>query len=1060
MKNNLEKYVKLLLCISFALLFFITNSSSQNPLSVEGIQVWLRADTNITISDGKVSEWISNDPFSQSFSQSINDFMPQWNDSIEELNNFPVVYFDGIDDILICNSSTSIGSSYIVLNYDGGLLFTEYSGAFTGTGNEFLFVGSQGSTNLYETGIFTTNIEINKINSLNAGTLVKYKQLYGFTNSPINIAALQIGKDRFSSTRYWKGSFAEILVYDHSLSNQEKETVDKYLKNRYAQKLVLPDTINVSYGFCDTTIIAPDFFSNYLWSTGDTTNFTTCNREGYIYLTVKEKMGFSIRDSIFIDYPIEYPNQNFICEVSSTPLVWNAGVSANDYSFNWSNSETDDEIILDQLASYFVTITDTLGCTYQSDTITTVFDDFSTTDLLINEKSICVNEPITFVSDINSIQSILWSTNDTLQEIKPQATGVYSVIVINQNNCIAKDTIIINIIGTTPETNFSTANFCSNQAIFFSDSSIIQPEDEIILSFWNFGDGETGVGSSSEHIYDSAGMFEVTHTLYTLVGCTGTFSQTIIIYPSPNTDFTVPPICSGTSIYFEDISITPDSGFIESWQWNLDNGTTLSGLSTAVTSYPFSGVFNVQLITGNSYGCTDSITKEVLVDQTPIPQFNFSGSCFGNVSIFTNTTDETLTGELNYYWSFGDSSVPSTEVNPTHLFQTPFNYFILLTATSSIDGLLGCIGDTVVEINIFDSPQAAYNNSNLCDSSMVTFTDNSIASFGDTIIDNFWSLNGVEFFNQNTVDFLANNIQEINLFYKITSLAGCSDSLSNSLSVNPIPLADFSFTPEIGSPPLEVNFQNFGDTESNYFWLFGDGGISDLFEPTYTYLDSGIYLVELNVSTEFGCQNSAVKTIKIVQPITDIAIVNAYETTNGNFIRPSFLISNNGNNLVENFFIDVSANGGDKVREEFSGILPENGTLLYEFTSSLFVEYTQQNYYYCGEVSEPNGALIEINYENNTFCKSVNTTQFSMLGIYPNPFNESMQINFSIPKLSPINVDIIDATGRIIQQFNLQNLFKGFNKFVIETSNLSDGIYNLKINYNNENFVFPIVKLN
>ena len=63
--------------------------------------------------------------------------------------------------------------------------------------------------------------------------------------------------------------------------------------------------------------------------------------------------------------------------------------------------------------------------------------------------------------------------------------------------------------------------------------------------------------------------------------------------------------------------------------------------------------------------------------------------------------------------------------------------------------------------------------------------------------------------------------------------------------------------------PLEVNFTDSsvsGTTISNYEWDFGDGGTSSLQNPTYTYLDTGIYDVSLVITNDLGCTDTLTRS--------------------------------------------------------------------------------------------------------------------------------------------------------------------------------------------------------
>jgi gliding motility-associated-like protein len=84
------------------------------------------------------------------------------------------------------------------------------------------------------------------------------------------------------------------------------------------------------------------------------------------------------------------------------------------------------------------------------------------------------------------------------------------------------------------------------------------------------------------------------------------------------------------------------------------------------------------------------------------------------------------------------------------------------------------------------------------------------------------------------------------------------------------PIPEFEVNPDTpaeGCAPLRVSFNNnteFG-FELGYRWDFGDGiGTSTEREPTYTYIEPGVYTVKLTASNEIGTEASVVKEDMII----------------------------------------------------------------------------------------------------------------------------------------------------------------------------------------------------
>tara|TARA_Y100001970_G_scaffold155040_1_gene189918 strand:+ start:3842 stop:4534 length:693 start_codon:yes stop_codon:yes gene_type:complete len=73
--------------------------------------------------------------------------------------------------------------------------------------------------------------------------------------------------------------------------------------------------------------------------------------------------------------------------------------------------------------------------------------------------------------------------------------------------------------------------------------------------------------------------------------------------------------------------------------------------------------------------------------------------------------------------------------------------------------------------------------------------------------------------------------------------------------------------------------------------------------------------------------------------------------------------------------------------------------------------------------------------------------------IYPNPFNPTCNINYSIPSYGMVKVALIDINGREVQSLTNGMLSKGNYDIKIDGNNLSSGIYFLSILHDNNQLV-------
>jgi len=96
---------------------------------------------------------------------------------------------------------------------------------------------------------------------------------------------------------------------------------------------------------------------------------------------------------------------------------------------------------------------------------------------------------------------------------------------------------------------------------------------------------------------------------------------------------------------------------------------------------------------------------------------------------------------------------------------------------------------------------------------------------------------------------------------------------SNYITVNPVPVADFTCSTYSGTVPLQVNFSDQSQySPTSWSWAFGDSNTSSSQNPSHTYTDAGLYTVTLTAGNAYG-SDAVTKTdcilVKAPQPVAD-----------------------------------------------------------------------------------------------------------------------------------------------------------------------------------------------
>ena len=112
-------------------------------------------------------------------------------------------------------------------------------------------------------------------------------------------------------------------------------------------------------------------------------------------------------------------------------------------------------------------------------------------------------------------------------------------------------------------------------------------------------------------------------------------------------------------------------------------------------------------------------------------------------------------------------------------------------------------------------------------------------------------------------------------------ITNCSNSADKIISILPAPIADFTLGPQITDiDNPNIFFLNKSEQANSLVWNLGDGQtISDSISFTYTYSDTGTYIVELIISNQYGCGDTVQNSV-IINPVYTCYIPNAFTPNN------------------------------------------------------------------------------------------------------------------------------------------------------------------------------------
>ncbi len=518
--------------------------------------------------------------------------------------------------------------------------------------------------------------------------------------------------------------------------------------------------------------------------------------------------------------------------------------------------------------------------------------DFTSPTIMCDGDAILFNNTTTIGCGVNKdgIGSYKWyfGDGDSADVTNPvhqfAAYGCYNVRLVTTSFPwnVVKDTTIIVCIAEVPTVKFKVTNACEGSAVKFANQTTIGSGSLSYL--WDFGDNTatTSVANPS-HIYTKAGGYRVTLKVSSN-GCVSSLTKNAYEFAKPVPAFTIPlaPVCAQSEILFPNSS-TISLGETGSY-WSYGDGK-YSTLDQGYNTYATAGTYNVKLKSVSEFGCSDSISKQVVIKATPVPTFIYNKLCSGQPTNLINTTVE-VGGNPTYAWTLSDNTSYSTK-DVTKTWASEGEY----TATLKVDFTNGCSASATKKFAVLIQPKAGFTVQDICSGELANFVNQTKGDKGN--IKYVWDLG-----NGSSTDAAPKRLYNpaITTTYTVSLVAsyaaGCSDTTSGTITVSQAPTCDFSFQ-NLGF--LGYKFTPANSTYKNYDWFFGEGGSKiSTTSPAYNYQYAGNFKVKMIATNAAGCQCEVTKLVNANLGVNGIKAntnVNIYPNPNNG----TFTISNSNN---------------------------------------------------------------------------------------------------------------------------------------------------------------------
>jgi gliding motility-associated-like protein len=364
------------------------------------------------------------------------------------------------------------------------------------------------------------------------------------------------------------------------------------------------------------------------------------------------------------------------------------------YSYLWSTGATTSSIAGLVTGVYKVTVTDNHTCIAQKTTV--VSEPQPLVLSVTGAATICLGQSATIaVSATGGTAPYIftWSNGfiGNSQTVSPGVTSVYTVNIVDANNCTAVQQAV------TVTVNPPLSVLASD------DDAICNGQTTVISASASGGNGGPYTYLwSNNATASSATVSPVQTTTYTVTvadNC-GTPSAsdavTVIVNPLPDVGFIPLPVsgCVPLEVSFIDNTTTAAGS-----EYHWDFGDSYSdSVMNPVHTYTEVGSYNVNLTVTTPQGCRSSLLQPRAVTVYPLPIASFISDPQKASILHPEFSFKDQSSGVDYWhWDFGDASGISSEQNPLYRYKDTGSYHVTLIT----ENIYTCADTAYGEVIIF-----------------------------------------------------------------------------------------------------------------------------------------------------------------------------------------------------------------------------------------------------------------------------------------------------------------------------------------------------------------------
>ena len=248
--------------------------------------------------------------------------------------------------------------------------------------------------------------------------------------------------------------------------------------------------------------------------------------------------------------------------------------------------------------------------------------------------------------------------------------------------------------------------------------------------------------------------------------------------------------------------------------------------------------------------------------------FTSTTVCEGSTTIVTSTST-TLAGTIvSWNWDLDNDGGfdDATGASINGILPSSGTFPVGLEVTTS----LAEIATVYLNVVVNPLPNAAFSANEVCKGEPTTLTSTSTVTPG-SVVSWSWDFDNDLFFDNGSGQTVSNDFQNSGTYIaglQVTSDLGCVSQVYNTITVNPVPNATFTFENvcigDITSFSATANVTS--GSVNSFSWDFNDDNVfgdETGAETEFEFLGAGFYPVTLEVTTDQGCTSQTTEFVTI-----------------------------------------------------------------------------------------------------------------------------------------------------------------------------------------------------